>query len=96
MDNLKYCKYYKGEVECPFKMYSSAFHFWHFEEQYWNHSNFDHNMFEDVARCYITNNKDKDNYMTSDAPIEQKGFVMFAEAMLQKWMPHNVDIIFKY
>lgn len=96
MADLKYCKYYKGEKDCPFKAYTPPFHFWYFEEQYWNGTNFDHKMFEDIAREYIEENKDKDNYMTSDAPIEQKGFVMFAEAMLEKWMPHKVDIIFKY
>lgn len=31
-----------------------------------------------------------------DVPIENKGFVMFAEAMLEKWMPLDVHLIFEY
>lgn len=61
-----------------------------------NSYDFNHPYFEDMARDYIASNKDKKNFMTSDAPIEQKGFVMFAEAMLEKWMPYDVDMIFKY
>lgn len=98
----KFCKYYKGEEKCPYEYGTPELSFWHFEEQYWNfisHRNsyeFDHKIFEDRARRYIEENKDKKNFMTSDAPIEQKGFVMFAEEMLQKWCPYNVDMIFKY
>ena len=102
MDKYKFCKYYKGEEKSPYESGTSENTFWHLEENYWNledprNSSFcDHKSFEDEARNYIASNKDKENFMTSDAPIEQKGFVMFAEAMLQKWIPYNVDMIFKY
>ena len=103
MDKYKFCKYYKGEEKSPYEYGTPENSFWEFEKQYWKFHNkdsssyeFDHQDFEDRARDYIASNKDKKNFMTSDVPIEQKGFVMFAEAMLQKWMPHKVDMIFKY
>jgi hypothetical protein len=102
MDKCKFCKYYKGEEKSPYEYGTPEHSFWELEKQYWKfhgHTDsyeFNHQQFEDEARAYIEANKDKKNFMTSDAPIEQKGFVMFAEAMLQKWIPYDVDMIFKY
>lgn len=99
---LTFCKYYKGEEKCPYDYGSVKGIFWDFEKMYWNRVEeagkypFNHDMFEDMAREYISNNKDKDNFLTSDAPIEQKGFVLFAEEMLRKWMPHHVNYVFEY
>ena len=98
----KFCKYYKGEKEPPYEYGTPEFSFWSLEKQYWEPQKhrdsyvFNHQQFEDEARAYIEANKVEKNFMTSDAPIEQKGFVMFAEAMLEKWMPYDVDMIFKY
>ena len=98
----KFCKYYKGEEKSPYEYGTPEDLFWYWESMYWrfishlNSYDFNHPLFEDRARDYIAFNKDKKNFMTSDAPIEQKGFVMFAEEMLQKWMPYDVDMIFKY
>lgn len=101
----KFCKYYKGEEKCPYEQNYDApeMHFWYFEKDYWETFDdglypyrFNHRYFEDIAREYIKKNKGKKNFMTSDAPIEQKGFVMFAEAMFEKWMPYDIDMIFKY
>lgn len=96
MRNLKYCRYYKGETDCPFKEETPSFHFWHLEKQYWKNTDFNHNEFEGRALDYIQKNPDKTNFLTSDAPIEQKGFVLFAEAMLEKWSPQIVHIVFEY
>lgn len=99
----KFCKYYKGEEQCPYEYGTPELSFWYFEKDYWETFDdglytyrFDHRYFEERARTYIKENKDKKNFMTSDAPIEQKGFVMFAEEMLEKWVPYKVDMIFKY
>lgn len=95
----KFCKYYKEEEKSPYEYGTPENSFWFFERMYWElecNSPSLHNEFEDEARTYIKENRDKENFMTSDAPIEQKGFVMFAEEMLRKWMPYEVDMIFKY
>lgn len=98
----KFCKYYKGEEKCPYEYGSPEGVFWEFEKMYWDSRDihgsymFDHRIWEYYARTYMKENKGKKNFMTSDAPIKQKGFVMFAEEMLEKWMPHKVDMIFKY
>lgn len=98
----KFCKYYKGEEKCPYEYCTPEGVFWDFEKMYWkfiphlNSYEFDHRIWEYYARDYMKKNKDKKNFMTSDAPIEQKGFVMFAEEMLRKWIPYDVDMIFKY
>lgn len=93
---LKYCRYYKGETDCPFDIGTSQAHFWYFEEQYWMDSSFDHIQFEEKAIDYIQKHPNCTNFLTSDAPIEQKGFVLFAEAMLEKWCPQDVNLIFEY
>ncbi len=94
----KFCKYYKGEEKCPYQYGTPDGVFWEFERMYWQ-SEFVidfHKECEARARAYMKENKDKKNFLTSKAPIEQKGFVVYAEAMLEKWMPYDVDMIFKY
>ncbi len=99
MDKYKFCKYYKGEEKCPYEYGEPENSFWFFERMYWElECNIPtlHKEYEDKAHTYMEGNKDKENFMTSDAPIEQKGFVMFAEDMFIKWMPQDLYMIFKY
>ncbi|MBE6332467.1 MAG: hypothetical protein E7070_09230 [Bacteroidales bacterium] len=91
----KFCLYYKGESENPFEHGWTDALFWELEFQYLK--DLDSTEWEVQARNYIKNNQDKKNYMTDpDVPIENKGFVMFAEAMLEKWLPLDVHLIFEY
>lgn len=93
---LEFCKYYKGEKLSPFKFGTPENSFWSLEKQYFDNSDFNHAEYERTAKDYIKAHPNTTNFMTSDAPIEQKGFVMFAEEMLSKWDPTNANIIFKY
>lgn len=95
-DFLKYCSYYKGEEKCPFEEDSDNGLFWFFEKMYWT-MNVDHERWKEDALEYISNNKEIKNLMTDESyPLEKKGFIMYAEAMMNKWTPYDVDKIFLY
>ena len=92
---LRYCLYYKGEKECPFEYGSTEGCFWEFERMYLDNPQI-HTDYETHAKRYIETHKTENNFMTSKAPLYQKGFVLYAEAMLEKWMPDSVNMVFQY
>ena len=95
-EKLSLCKYYKGESKSLYEQGSVPDMFWSLERQYY-FSKQDYDLYNNRAKQYIKENKDVENFLTSNAPIEQKGFVLFAEDMIMKWDPYaNLDIIFKY
>lgn len=95
-EKLNLCRYYKGEQECPFGFGSSKGIFWQLEQQYYFSVDWDYSSYNRQADNYIKEHSDEKNFMTSDAPLYQKGFVMFAEAMLEKWGFIDLSIIFEY
>ncbi len=99
-NTLKYCLYYNGEEISPYNLGTPENSFWYLERQYWTTPSFNnkesHKLFEGMASKYISEHPNEKNFMTSDAPLPQKGFVMFAEEMLAKWCPLDEHIIFEY
>ena len=99
-DFIKHCRYYKGEEKCPFDRSSNPGFFWCCEQMYVEnvrqHKGF--NLpWEDSARQYISTHPNENNDLTSDKfSIETKGLILYIEAMLEKWRPYDVNIIFDY
>ncbi len=98
-DLIQHCRYYHDEVSPPYEDRTKCL-FWDLERQWVDNClrspDFQKGLERDV-REYISANKGEDNILTSDKEsIETKEIVTYIEAMLSKWMPQNVDLIFQY
>ncbi|MCD8202494.1 MAG: hypothetical protein LUD48_02485 [Prevotella sp.] len=93
----KYCRYYKGEKECPYEHRSAKGRFWYFEKMYldrWANSN---KSWERYAISYMKNYPDAQNLLTQkDVSIHTKGIAMFINEMYGKWMPYSMDEVLEY
>ena len=100
-DLIKYCKYYKGEEESPFgDNNTNKSLFWFLEKQFVNNCSMHWSFFkgwEESAKDYIQEHPNEENVLTdTSVSIYTKAIILYCEAMLEKWMPYQVDIIFEY
>lgn len=95
-ENLKYCLYYKGEENCPKKENSTFWGFWEMERMFWNNDSDFREKYEQEVLAYIAENSSLENFLTSDAPLQQKAFVLYAEDYLRTWSPNDVNMVFDY
>ena len=52
---------------------------------------------EESAKDYIQEHPNEENVLTdTSVSIYTKAIILYCEAMLEKWMPYQVDIIFEY
>ena len=97
---LQLCKYYKGADDCPFKHGDPKALFWSIEMQYVRNAmdSIDfHNSWILEAESYMENFKDNENVITGNSiTIEQKGIILYIDAMISKWMPYDEGTIFEY
>ncbi len=99
---IKYCRYYKGEEDCPFERNTNKSRFWHMEKNYViSRSRLGRECrtegWENEAKKYIKNYPQAKNILTSkDVSIHTKGIVMYINEMLMKWCPLDVDMINEY
>lgn len=91
----KYCRYYKGEEECPFEYDTPAYHFWHFEKMFYAERD------DEGRNGWIPSDGEKHseeyNFLENDEFNDvEKGFLLFAYEMTAKWMPYDTAMIYEY
>ncbi len=102
---IGYCKYYKGEEECPFKCETTDYIFWLGEKRYVDYAfgrygNFSNEKWcdhwERMAEHYAKNSPKKNNVLFSDANIHTRGIAYQIMMNLGKFRPYEPNIIDSY
>ncbi len=90
---IGYCRYYKGEEECPHETGTDNGIFWNIEKMYVENSIDDDKWskgWESSAMSFVKDNKDNESVVrTKDFPVQTKGIYMYVCQMIAKWMPYN-------
>lgn len=99
---LSLCHYYHGEKKCPFDEQTQRPQclFWSFEEMFVRHTLSNPTFMEAYiaeAQDYICSHPNLQNDLTSSRfPLGTKAIILYCQAMLTKWCPYDVDLIFRY
>ncbi|MCD8303049.1 MAG: hypothetical protein LUC44_08560 [Prevotellaceae bacterium] len=101
---LKYCRYYKGEEDCPFKEGDVRGFFWFTERMYFRNAvtcELGIDRFLETrknrVRHYIDTHPDETNiYTDPNVSIHTKAFASYVEDMSAKWRPMSRNLIFDY
>ncbi len=99
---IGYCRYYKGEDECPFENSTNEGFFWLVEKKYVQRAvevGIDEycKYREGKAQAYIdTHPTGKNIYTSTDVSIHTKGIATYVEDMSAKWLPMQRNKIFDY
>ncbi len=94
----KYCKYYKGEEECPFEHDSPKGRYWFFEKAYLQYFDFKGvSSWEDRAKAFMEKHPNENTILNrKDIGIHTKGIIMFMIAMYSKWVTDSLHEVESY
>ncbi len=96
---IKFCKYYKGEDQCPYDYPDIKHSFWSIERNFVRISQNDY-RFESEKNAvlrYIELHSDANNdLLNNEIPIEKRAVLYFVNSMLCKWMPTKAHMINQY
>ena len=95
--NLKHCKYYQGETECPKQFQNTiAAKFWHGEMMFIVHQ-LDLNHWKQIAMHTKENLNEDQLQFISQYSEEQFAIILYIEELYSKWCPYdNLEWIYQY
>ncbi|MCD8313417.1 MAG: hypothetical protein LUC24_04585 [Bacteroidales bacterium] len=99
-DFIKYCRYYKGEDNCPFKAGSNEAGLWEMEQRYIEpcvrNGAWDERCENRVKRYIEAYPNEKNIYTDKNVSIHTKGIAYYIEQMSAKWNPYGPNWVLSY